>query len=158
MTDHWPRRLAARIPPPLFFVASFALGVFLQKGLGLGPEAPLSRTWQIVGILLLAVAILLALWAVGLFARHRTTIIPHGASSTLVIQGPYRLTRNPMYLSLSLAYLALVLLLQCWIALPLLGIPLWLLSRFVIPMEEAQMRRRFSDAFDAYCNRVRRWL
>jgi protein-S-isoprenylcysteine O-methyltransferase Ste14 len=158
MYDHGPRHLVLRIPPPFLFAASLAISVLLQSELGLGPATPLSPPWRVVAILLLAVAILLALWAIGLFARHRTTIIPHGVSSTLVIQGPYRLTRNPMYLSLSLAYLALALLLQCWMALLLLTLPLWLLSRLVVPMEEAQMREHFGDAFDAYCHRVRRWL
>lgn len=158
MNDNRPPHPAARIPPPLFFAASLALGFFLQRWLGLGLATPLPRPWRVVAILLLGTGILLALWAVGLFARHRTTIIPHGVSSALIIQGPYRFTRNPMYLSLSLAYLGLALWLQCWMALLFLSIPIWLLSRFIVPMEESQMRKRFGLAFDAYCNRVRRWL
>jgi protein-S-isoprenylcysteine O-methyltransferase Ste14 len=158
MNDHQPLHAAARIPPPLLFAASFVLGFFLQRWLGLGLVTPLSQPWQGVALLLLGAAVLLAFWAVGLFARHRTTIVPHGISSALIIQGPYRLTRNPMYLSLSLAYLGLALWLQCWIALLFLGIPLWLLSHFVIPMEESQMRKRFGEDFAVYSNRVRRWL
>ena len=152
------QQCAALIPPPLMFAASFVLGLFLQRWLGLGPEAPPSRPLQFVAILIFGAGILLGLWAVGLFARHRTTIIPHGDSSALILQGPYRFTRNPMYLSLSLAYVGLVLWLQCWVALFFLSIPLWLLGHFIVPMEESQMRKRFGVAFDTYCNRVRRWL
>jgi protein-S-isoprenylcysteine O-methyltransferase Ste14 len=158
MNDSRSRNPAVRIPPLLLFLASLALSLFLQRLTGLGPAMPLSRPWQVVSILLLAAGILLAVWAVGLFARHRTTIIPHGDSSALIIQGPYRFTRNPMYLGLSLAYLGVALWLQCWIALPFLVIPLWWLSFLIIPMEESQMRQRFGDAYDSYCDRVRRWL
>jgi protein-S-isoprenylcysteine O-methyltransferase Ste14 len=157
VNHHSLRHFAVRIPPPFIFAATLALSVLLQSWLGLG-FALLTPFRRVVAILLLALSVVLALWSVGLFARHRTTIIPHGVSSALVIQGPYRFTRNPMYLSLSLAYLALALLLQCWIALPLLTLPLGLLSRLIVPMEEAQMRQRFGNAFDAYCKRVRRWL
>jgi protein-S-isoprenylcysteine O-methyltransferase Ste14 len=150
--------LAIRIPPPIFFAASLAIGVFLQRWLGLGFATPLSRPWQALAILILGAGILIALWAVGLFARHRTTIVPHGVSAALIIQGPYRFTRNPMYLSLSLVFLGLALWLQSWIALLLLGFPLWLLSSFIIPMEESQLHQHFGGVFDAYCNRVRRWL
>ena len=158
MNDSIPRNLAVRIPPPILFAASLAIGVLIQRWLGLGIATPLSQPWQAIAILILGAGILMALWAVGLFARHRTTIVPHGTSSALIILGPYRFTRNPMYLSLSLLYLGVALWLRCWIAIPFLVIPLWLLSFHVIPMEEAQMRQRFGDAYDAYCNRVRRWL
>jgi protein-S-isoprenylcysteine O-methyltransferase Ste14 len=153
-----PRSLASRVPPPLYFAASLAAGLYLQHLLGLGLAKPLPRPWQAVAILLLVVGLLLAASAVGLFSRHRTTIVPHGASSALITNGPYRLSRNPMYLSLSLLYLGLALWFQRWIALPFLALPLWLLTVFIIPMEEAQMRQRFGKAYDEYCDRVRRWL
>jgi protein-S-isoprenylcysteine O-methyltransferase Ste14 len=158
MKDRKRRSPAARIPPPLLFAASLALGLYLQRGLVLGLTRTLPQPWRLAAILLVAAGILLAVWAVGLFARHRTTLIPHGVSSVLIIHGPYRFTRNPMYLSLSLAYLGLALWLQCWIALPLLTIPVGILGLVIIPMEESQMRERFGDTYDVYCSRVRRWL
>jgi protein-S-isoprenylcysteine O-methyltransferase Ste14 len=72
--------------------------------------------------------------------------------------GPYRLSRNPMYLSLVVAYLGgTVLLASPWPFLTLL-IPMGILDRVVIPYEEALMRGVFGKEYDAYRARVRRWL
>ena len=110
------------------------------------------------GIVLLAGGILLALSCMGLFLWTRTTIIPHRTASTLISWGPYRLTRNPMYLSLMLAFLGVAgLLTQVW-PLILLPIPVLVMHRVVIPFEEARMRDAFGESFVAYCEQVRRWL
>jgi len=100
----------------------------------------------------------LAVSAAGLFARYRTTIVPHGRSSTLVVRGPYRFTRNPMYLSMSIVYLGVALWTGAWLSIALLVLPLWVIDRAIIPMEERQLRERFGESYAAYGARVRRWL
>lgn len=93
-----------------------------------------------------------------LFARRRTTIMPSGHPSRLVLDGPYRFTRNPMYLALVLSYVGLCLQLGLLWAVALLPLPWLALQLYVIPFEEARLRNEFGRQYSAYRARVRRWL
>jgi protein-S-isoprenylcysteine O-methyltransferase Ste14 len=148
-----------RIPPPLMFVLTFLAGVGLQQLLPIpAPLAAVARLGHYAGFVLLGAGILLALTCAGLFFWSRTTIIPHRTASKMITWGPYRLTRNPMYVSLTLAFLGVAgILTQVW-PLILLPIPLLVVHRVVIPFEESRMRTAFGDSFDEYCGEVRRWL
>jgi protein-S-isoprenylcysteine O-methyltransferase Ste14 len=93
-----------------------------------------------------------------MFFRSRTTVIPHGTPSTLIASGPYRFTRNPMYVSLVLIYVGAVLLkAQIW-PLLLLPVPVAVVDRAVIPFEEARLREQFGPHYEEYRRRVGRWL
>ncbi|MFZ1943087.1 MAG: isoprenylcysteine carboxylmethyltransferase family protein [Acidobacteriaceae bacterium] len=84
--------------------------------------------------------------------------MPGERSERLVTRGPYRLTRNPMYVGLTLAYFGEAgLLRQIW---PLAVLPLVLayLQWTVIPLEEAKLRETFGEEYEAYRGRVRRWV
>lgn len=96
--------------------------------------------------------------AIATFLRNRTTVFPHGNPARLVTGGPYRLTRNPMYVSLTLAYLGAASLWQLLWPLALLPLPLLWLDRLLIPLEESRLQASFQDTYDAYRHRVRRWL
>jgi protein-S-isoprenylcysteine O-methyltransferase Ste14 len=146
----------ARIPPPLLFVAVFLVGLVLQRGLFGSAIPPLA--WRWAGIVVTALALTLGMWAAGLFARRRTTIVPHGVASALVVRGPYRYTRNPMYVSLLMVYLGVAVWTGTWVAIALVGIPLLVLNRVVIPMEERGLGARFDESYTAYRGRVRRWI
>jgi protein-S-isoprenylcysteine O-methyltransferase Ste14 len=90
--------------------------------------------------------------------RHKTTIVPHRPVSTLVIAGTYRLSRNPMYAGLALAYVGVALMVGTgW---PLITLPLVLLAvlRLAIRPEERYLNDRYADVYAAYQSRVRRWL
>jgi protein-S-isoprenylcysteine O-methyltransferase Ste14 len=147
---------AARIPPPLLFVTAFVVGLVLQRRLFGSTTPSLALRWS--GIVVTGFGIALALWAVGLFARRRTTIVPHGVASTLVVRGPYRRTRNPMYVSLLIIYVGVTVWTGTWIAFTLVGLPLLVLERVIIPMEEAQLGARFGGSYATYRDRVRRWF
>ena len=148
--------MIARIPPPVLFAVTFVAGVLVQRALNphrIGPEAlrPIGACMTVAGILI-------ALWAAGLFARNHTTIIPHGRSSALILRGPYRLSRNPMYVSLVLVYVGAALRANAWVALGLVVLPIAVLGMVVIPMEESHLRERFGDSYADYCRQVRRWI
>lgn len=100
----------------------------------------------------------IALWAVLLFRRVRTGIPVHHAVTSLVTDGPYRWSRNPIYLGLVLVYGAAALALN--IAWPLILLPAVLLSLhvLVIRREEALLARLFGDTYRDYARRVRRWF
>jgi len=145
-----------RVPPPLLFVAAFLAGAGLQHLTRL--TFPAGNTFRIVGFGLVGCAVLLALYSVGTFMAARTTIVPFSTASKLVTWGPYRFTRNPMYVSLVLAYLGVAAILSQVLALILLLVPIIVVRTIVIPFEEARMREVFGSTYDQYCARVRRWL
>jgi protein-S-isoprenylcysteine O-methyltransferase Ste14 len=148
-----------RIPPPLLFLMTFLAGIGLQHLAPLAVHsAGLAKIEHIVGGGLLGLGVLLALSCVLIFFSVRTTLIPFGAASNLVVRGPYRLTRNPMYVSLVLAYVGLVgILTQIW-PLILLPLPVAVVNGIVIPFEEARLREIFGQAYEQYCTKVRRWV
>lgn len=153
-----PRR-TLRAPPPLMFVGAFLLGEGLQRIAPLWVVPPgMTPVSRALGVVLLSVGLLLAFCCIGLFVAARTTVIPHRRSSALVARGPYRVSRNPMYLSMTLAYLGLAAIRGALGPLLLAPLPVLLLDRFVIPGEEHRLRESFGHVYVDYCARVRRWL
>lgn len=147
------------IPPPLLFVLVFILGVQLNRLFPL-PLLPtsLSNIARGLGVVLIGLGVVLAPGCVALFARRHTTIIPHARPHALVTDGPYRATRNPMYVGLTLVYLGVCLLTDTVWSVPFLALPLWVLQTKVIPFEEHSMAQVFGSEYTAYTARVRRWL
>src|SRR5215475_14415 len=91
-----------RIPVPWVFVLTYLVGVGLGSAFHLGGLIGSNKLLTPVGIAIFALGAGLAAWGWLLFHRARTTRVPGEASTTLVSWGPYRFTRNPMYVGLSL--------------------------------------------------------
>ena len=88
-----------RSTSPLQCVLAFAAGALLQTTMGLPvPQGALRDGLEVAGTVLANGGLLLVLWSFALFARRRTTIMPGGAPSGLVRAGPFRRTRNPVYI------------------------------------------------------------
>lgn len=104
-------------------------------------------------------AILVGVSGVSAFRRARTTVNPlaPAEATSLVTEGIYSRTRNPMYLALALALAAWA----CWLASPvaLLVLPAFVayLTRYQIVPEERALEAAFGEPFRAYCRRVGRW-
>ncbi|MEO8481448.1 MAG: isoprenylcysteine carboxylmethyltransferase family protein [Acidobacteriota bacterium] len=148
-----------RFPPPFIFVAGFLLAWLLQTRLPFDIDgAGTGQAQSILGVTLLAGG--LGLMASGLvtFARSRTAVIPNRPARTLVRSGPYRFTRNPMYVGLTMGYVGVALLMNWVWPLILLPVVLMVLTAAVIRREEAHLRSAFGSQFDDYARRVRRWL
>jgi protein-S-isoprenylcysteine O-methyltransferase Ste14 len=151
---------AVRVFPPAVPVLTILLGIALQRAwpiqvnLGIAPAA---RHW--VGGLIVVGAILgLGLWSVVLFRRSGQDENPWKPTPQIVERGPFRMTRNPMYLQMIIVCIGIAFMLaNAWILLltPLGG---WVLQRFAIRPEEAYLERKFGDKYLAYRRRVRRWL
>ncbi|MDQ3571887.1 MAG: isoprenylcysteine carboxylmethyltransferase family protein [Actinomycetota bacterium] len=145
-----------KVPPPLYFVAGFLASVGLEAAMPIDrPPLPITLLGAAIGIagwLALDGAAMLS------FIRARTSMIPMKPSSALVRTGPYRFTRNPMYVGMAALYLGLAFALGfIW---PLIVLPLVLVAidRLVIAKEEAYLARRFEQPYRDYMERVRRWL
>ena len=147
------------IPVPWVFIGTFLAGV------GLAYLAPVTvhsvvivQISHITGLVLLGGGVLLALTCLGMFRAAHTTTVPFETVSKLITWGPYRLTRNPMYVSLTLMYIGEAgLLAQLW-PLLLLPLPLLYVHTIVIPFEEARLREVFREAYEQYCAIVHRWV
>jgi protein-S-isoprenylcysteine O-methyltransferase Ste14 len=146
------------IPPPLAFVVAFICGRGLDRLVATGMFAETAAKARPVGFALVAVGALFAVSAVATFIRRWTTIVPHGRPRVLVTTGAYRVTRNPMYVGLTLAYVG-VAVLTCAVApLATLLLPLWFLSAAIIPREERSLLETFGDDYRRYAARTRRWI
>ena len=121
----------------------------------LGPAV----AWREPAGLALAVAgLLLSFWGIFTFRRARTAIIPHRAASRLVTHGPYRFSRNPMYVGLTIAYVGGALLIDSTWPIVLLPLVILALLSLVVQREERYLHAAFGEDYAAYSRRVRRWL
>lgn len=145
-------------PPPLIFIAGFAIGLLLHQiaPLLLGRPGSLGR--ELAGVLLIVAGLLWTAWGMVTFSRARTAIYPRAAASRLVTWGPYRFGRNPMYLGLTTAYLGGTIALNLVWPLLLLPFVIVALIAIVVRREERHLEARFGSDYEAYRARVRRWL
>jgi protein-S-isoprenylcysteine O-methyltransferase Ste14 len=147
--------LVIRIPPPVWLFGMLA-GAFLLHWL-LAPPALLRST--LAGVVLGASGFALANWGSVLFSKAGTEILPSSpANRALVVSGPFRYSRNPMYVGVVLLTLGFAIGFGTW---PFYAVPvlMFLLLNFAfIPFEEAKMQRQFCDQYTDYRRRVRRWL
>lgn len=143
-------------PPPLLYVLPLLLAQLLQAVLPL-PTLPASLRVGAAALLSL-VGIIFCVWSVGLFRRFKTSLVPVKPSATLVLRGPYKLSRNPMYLGLLLLYLAAAFWLNSVWALLLAPLLIAAVQRMVIAKEERYLEQRFGEAYRQYKAQVRRWI
>ena len=145
-----------RLYPPAFFLmalVAMALLHFLVPGRRL-----FAAPWTWLGLLPFAIGGGLTVGAARLFDRLGTPVRPFERSTRLVLDGPYRFTRNPMYLAMVLALVGIALRLGTltpWLVPP--AFALFIQKRFIVP-EEAMMERLFGAEYVAFKGRVRRWL
>jgi protein-S-isoprenylcysteine O-methyltransferase Ste14 len=97
-------------------------------------------------------------WSLWLFGRHSTGLLPGQATHAILEEGPYRWSRNPLYLGLLALYLGLALLLPTFWAVLLLPVAVLLLLWGAIRPEEHFLHELFGEEYDRYARRVRRWL
>jgi protein-S-isoprenylcysteine O-methyltransferase Ste14 len=149
-----PRTL---ILPPAPYAAALVGGWWLDRHL-----FPLAWDWGMLnrplGWLLTVAGLFLMAWSVWTFHRHQTTVNPFKAASSLCTGGPFRFSRNPIYLGDWLILAGVSLLMHSlW---PLVFAPIiWVMLRFgVIRHEETHLEAKFGDAYRDYKARVKRWL
>lgn len=137
--------------PPLWLVlalgASWALSLVWQ-----GP----SLGWLALGVIGLGLALMGA--AVLVMVLARTTVIPRRNPGALVTSGPFRISRNPIYLGDALILTGAVAWWGAWLALPLVPLFMVLITRRYILNEEDRLRSTFGTAYDDWAARVPRWF
>ncbi|WP_350282775.1 isoprenylcysteine carboxylmethyltransferase family protein [Nitrosomonas sp.] len=155
--DHNLHRPRTLILPPAPYAAALFAGWWIDRNI-----QPLLWDWdaatQPLGWLGVIMGLALLAWTAITLWRHRTTVNPYKAASSLCTTGPFRYSRNPIYLGDWLIFIGTAMLLSTWW--PLFFAPLiWAMLRYgVIRHEEAHLEARFGESYRNYKARVRRWL
>jgi protein-S-isoprenylcysteine O-methyltransferase Ste14 len=143
-------------PPPLIYLVALAIG-FILEALLPSASLPPAVTWPIGGALVVSGAALARSFFRALHTAN-TPISPYSPSTALVTTGPYRLSRNPGYLGMALAYAGIAILSGAlWVLVPLVP-ALFLIDRGVIRREERKLERTFGEDYNRYRARTRRWI
>jgi protein-S-isoprenylcysteine O-methyltransferase Ste14 len=137
------------------------LGLLLVSGflMAVIPLSPVSIPVGLgIGLLLLLLGFLTAYSGLSAFRKAGTPVRPGDQPIKLVISGPYRITRNPMYLGLELVLLGFFFLTKSlFFLIPPIAF-FFLINFLQIPFEENLLTERFGRGYVEYCQRVRRWL
>jgi len=154
---HGPKdTVAFRLWPPVAIGAPLLVGglVTLNRGdpIDLGD-------WRVpLGWALVLFFVAWNAWSLWLFRRHETGLLPGQATRAMIEEGPYRRSRNPLYVGLLALYLGLALLAPTLWGLVLFPAAVLLVLYGAIRPEERYLHERFGAQYDDYARRVRRWL
>ena len=142
--------------PPMWFLAGLGFEVILDR---FWPVRDLcSWPWTLSGAFVIGLGMSLLVWSAGLFRRAGTGVRPFTEATALVARGPFRFSRNPMYLAMVVMLCGVALTmgsLSPWVVPPLF---LWLIQQRFVRREEAFLTERFGDDYRELCRNVRRWL
>ena len=158
MSDETARSDVAGVPlpPPFIYLIGLAVGGLAELARSTtGPSRPVAVTIAVLGGL---AWLYLDGWSSIRFSRAGTPVIPYKPSTALVVDGPYRFSRNPIYLGMAALYVGLAFLLGWMWALVLLPVALVAVDRLIIAREEPYLERRFGQPYVEYKQRVRRWI
>lgn len=146
--------IIVRVPPPFWALALAGVSWLISRWLHLPPvlrSDPLA-------FLLFVTGFCIALWGERTFVHAGTEVMPASATNRrVVVHGPFRYTRNPMYTGLLLSLLAVALFFGSWPFYVSVILLFLLVNGVFIPFEEAKMERQHGDEFRAYKSRTRRW-
>jgi protein-S-isoprenylcysteine O-methyltransferase Ste14 len=152
-------RSGVRLFPPLVYAAALGMAFLIHWRFPVHiVPAEFVRPLRIVGAVVLLAWLALAVWAVATFRSIGTTPNPAGGSTALALEGPYRFSRNPMYLSLLIMTAGIGFVANTLWPLLLLPLVVVVLRRKVIDHEERYLAAKFGESYRAYMARVRRWL
>ena len=145
-----------RVIPPVYFLGA----ILMMTGLHffVPTRTIVVAPYNYLGVLIIVVGVGMAAWGARTFKRVGTPIKPFEPSSELVTHGPYRYTRNPMYLGMVSVLCGVAVLLGS--GLPVVVVPafVWFIQHNFIRLEEADLERTFGSRFVEYRKNVRRWL
>lgn len=160
MADESRDHAAVRFPPPVVGVLTILLGYLLGRFFpvfaGFGFATP-ERYWIGGGLALIA-GLALGAWPALQFSKSDQSVTPWSETPRLVVHGPYRFTRNPMYLMMILVCISFALILDTAWILILTPVCATVIYFVAIRHEEAYLERKFGESYREYRKAVRRWI
>ena len=142
--------------PPLIYAVPMAVGILLHALFPMNLLPPVLA--NVVGGLSFILAVILAVLASRTMRQAGTNVNPSQPTTAIVSDGPFRFTRNPLYLSLTLLYSSISLLANALWPMLMLPIVLIIIERGVIAREERYLEDKFGEEYTHYKARVRRWI
>ncbi|WP_092586391.1 methyltransferase family protein [Rhizobium mongolense] len=157
VSGNWRDSSGAAVRPPIAWALAVIAGLALDWLYRL-PFLPEAMPAGMLGGIVFLAGLALLIWAAGAFRRAGTQIPTTQPTTTIVDEGPYRFTRNPIYFGMFLGLIGLAIAIDSlWLI--LLLVPFYLVIRYgVVAREEAYLERKFGGVYLAYKARVRRWL
>jgi protein-S-isoprenylcysteine O-methyltransferase Ste14 len=156
MADDGTDNPGIRVPPPPLYVLALLLGLVLDRKVHV-PFLP-RRVARVLGWPLVGGGMALAAWFVFTMRGGDTTIRIDKPVSSLVQDGPFRYSRNPGYLALTMIYAGVAVRRNALWAIVLLPLVVYVIQREVIEREERYLERTFGEEYLDYKGRVRRWV
>ncbi len=156
-----PARPGIRVPPPLLFLLGLGIGTALDRwfeALPIFRGEDSGNALRMVGWVVAVIGIALIIWAIRTFRQARTAVLPFSPASTIVEKGPYVFSRNPMYVGMTLFYIGITLAANTVWPLFLLPFVIGALHFAVITKEERYLAAAFTEEYESYRGRVRRWI
>jgi len=147
---------SVKIHPPILLLLHIFAAFLLNRLLPLPFAFPKILVW--VGYVIILVGIGLGAGAAGRILQGHTTLDPHGSVTEIVTGGPYRFSRNPIYLGFVLLLIGFPFIFRSYWGLIVSPVLIVSLYQFVIKHEEAYLEKKFGDAYTGYRSRVGRWL
>jgi len=145
-----------RMHPPVIYAISILTGIGLNNIWRL--PMPYGIHGTLYGGFTLGMLILIAAWSLSRFKHADTDVRPDRPDSALITSGPYRYTRNPLYIALTLAQITVALWYNNFWILLLVAPSVIVITRYAIAREERYLERLFGQEYLDYKQRVRRWL
>ena len=151
---------AVKFPPPILPIVTIVAGHILGRFMPIlsAYDLPTPERYWIGGTIAIAAGLILGVWPIRQFQQSGQDVTPWTPTPEIVIHGPYKFTRNPMYLMMILLCIGFAIILSdVWILIltPVCG---WLIYHLAIRHEEVYLEEKFGDSYRAYKQRVRRWI
>ncbi|MBL7055642.1 isoprenylcysteine carboxylmethyltransferase family protein [Candidatus Woesearchaeota archaeon] len=145
-----------KIKPP--FIALYYLVCLLIINYVFPTQKIFSKPLNYSGIIFIVLGISLIVWAAISFKKQNTPKDPFKKPTAVVVDGPFRYSRNPMYLGLTTVLLGTSFLNGSWLILMTPTLFIITIQIFFIPMEETKMENLFGTKYLDYKSKVRRWI
>jgi protein-S-isoprenylcysteine O-methyltransferase Ste14 len=144
--------------PPLVFGLLLIAAFLMDRYVPTGIDFAATRTTAALGMVMIAGGVALDLWALKTLFDSKTTVLPHRCPSHLVTRGPFRFSRNPIYVGYTVSSLGLGLLFANPWAFVAAGLALGITAQLIVRREEWHLLSRFGIEYETYCQRTRRWI
>jgi protein-S-isoprenylcysteine O-methyltransferase Ste14 len=118
----------------------------------------LSPPFTYFGFLIIGFGLIMVLWSRSLFLKNSTTLQVYETPTSLVTSGPFRLSRNPIYLGMASILVGVALLMGTLVSLAFPVLFVTLIKFFIIPGEERMLEKIFGEPYRGYKKKVRRWI
>lgn len=145
-----------KIMPPTYFMFLLLLSIVFNFIFPI--HKLIMPPYSYLGILFIIFGIVMNIWSDSLFKKIKTTIKPHEMPTSFVASGPFKISRNPIYLGLTSILIGTALILGSLIAFFIPIVFIIIINMLFIPMEEKNLEKIFDKEYTDYKKRVRRWI